>query len=565
MTDGHSRAESPPALMRFFAPRPPPYDPMAWQELPWPERLRMACRAWVLDGYGAPVVLYVVYLLKVALYVAAWAGFCTFNARGDVSLTSWGWALEADAFKKAILWSMAFEGLGLGCGSGPLTGRYAPPVAAFWHFAWPGTVKLPYLVGAPLFGGSRRTVLDALLYVVHMAWLLVVLCAPEVTTEHVLPTVVLLACLGLTDKTILLASRSEHYLAMAVCFLFADEWVAGSMVVALGIWFWAAVSKLTPHFPDVVSVMTCNSPCVRSRRMRRAMVRDYPDDLRPSRLAHVAAGVGTLFEFAIPALLIVGDGGAVTTVGLTVMVFFHLFITSNMPMAVPIEWNVVVVYGGLFLFGHHAAVELSSLTSWPLIAFLVVSVGLVPLVGNLVPSRVSFLLSMRYYAGNWPFSVWLFRGEAAEKLDLHIKKAAELPHKQLAHFFDEQTSAGMLSKVPAFRAMHLHGRALHDLYPSAVDDIEDYEAVDGELVAGMVLGYNFGDGHLHGAQLLEAVQARCGFAPGELRHVFLEAQPLGGGPHHWQIRDAAEGLLCEGEISVKTLLERQPWPPVRAS
>jgi hypothetical protein len=567
MTGGETKADSSGRhpVFRHFAPCPPPYDPLEWRSLPWPERLRLACLGWVLDGYGAPPVMYALYVLKVLLFVVAWVGFCTFDAHGGVSLTSWGWVVHADAFKKAILWSMAFEGLGLGCGSGPLTGRYMPPVAAPWHFARPGTVKLPLLPNLPILGGSRRTALDALLYVSHITWLFVVLCSPEVTPALLVPSVVLLGCLGLADKTILLASRSEHYLAMTVCFLFADEWVAGSMVVALGIWLWAAVSKLTAHFPDVVSVMTCNSPCVRSRRVRRAMVRDFPQDLRPSRLTHVLAGFGALLEFAIPLLLLAGEGGAVTIVGLAVMVLFHVFITSNFPMAVPLEWNVVVVYGGFFLFGHHAEVALSSLTSWGLIAFLVVSVGVVPLVGNLAPSKVSFLLSMRYYAGNWPFSVWLFRGDAAEKLDQHLLKAAQLPHKQLAHFFDERTSVGALSKVPAFRAMHLHGRALHELLPKAVEDIEEYNALDGEIVAGLVLGYNFGDGHLHGERLLRAVQERCGFAPGELRHVCVEAQPLGGASHRWQIHDAAEGLLCEGEISVKALLEQQPWPSLKAS
>ena len=41
----------------------------------------------------------------------------------------------------------------------------------------------------------------------------------------------------------------------------------------------------------------------------------------------------------------------------------------------------------------------------------------IPLYGNLVPSRISFLLAMRYYAGNWAYGIWLFRGESYRKLD----------------------------------------------------------------------------------------------------------------------------------------------------
>ncbi len=77
----------------------------------------------------------------------------------------------------------------------------------------------------------------------------------------------------------------------------------------------------------------------------------------------------------------------------------------------------------------------------------------------------------------------------------------------------------------AFRSMHSHGRALNGLMPRAVDDVEDYRVREGELVAGVVLGYNFGDGHFHNHRLLAAVQERCHFEPGELRVVTLESQP----------------------------------------
>ena len=77
--------------------------------------------------------------------------------------------------------------------------------------------------------------------------------------------------------------------------------------------------------------------------------------------------------------------------------------------------------------------------------------------------------------------------------------------------------------------MHSHGRALNGLLPHAVDDVEAYEVREGELIAGVVLGYNFGDGHFHNQPLLEAVQERCHFEAGELRVVTLESQP-GPGP-----------------------------------
>ena len=39
------------------------------------------------------------------------------------------------------------------------------------------------------------------------------------------------------------------------------------------------------------------------------------------------------------------------------MLMLHGFITSNVPMGVPIEWNVMVVYGVFVLFWAHPDVS----------------------------------------------------------------------------------------------------------------------------------------------------------------------------------------------------------------
>jgi hypothetical protein len=112
----------------------------------------------------------------------------------------------------------------------------------------------------------------------------------------------------------------------------------------------------------------------------------------------------------------------------------------------------------------------------------------IPLLGNLVPSRISFLMAMRYYAGNWPFSVWLFKGESDRKLD-RVKQATKgLPLEQLSRFYDRSTAVALGSRLVGWRLMHLHGRALSDLVPQAVAGLEDYTWVDGEVVCGVVLG-----------------------------------------------------------------------------
>jgi hypothetical protein len=343
-----------------------------------------------------------------------------------------------------------------------------------------------------------------------------------------------------------------------VCFLFTSAWIPGAQAVQLALWFWAGVSKLNHHFPAVVCVMTSNSPFTRFAWLRRRMYRSYPDDLRPSRLAAVLGHIGTGLELGVPIVLFAGAGGATTTVGLVMMLLLHGYITSNVPMGVPIEWNVMVVYGAFFLFGAHADVGLGSLP--PLLAvFLVAMLVLVPLLGNLFPHRISFLPSMRYYAGNWAYGIWLFRGDSYRKLDRHLIKTSPWIYDQLERFYDRGTSVALVGKVIGFRLMHLHGRALQLLVPRAVDSLSDYEWLDGELVAGLVLGWNFGDGHLHSEQLLRSVQAQCDFAPAELRCIFVEAQPFGGQALSYRIVDAATGPIDQGTLSIQTLRELQPW------
>ncbi|HWB76014.1 MAG TPA: DUF3556 domain-containing protein [Nannocystaceae bacterium] len=538
-------------VVGLLAPTPPPYDPLEWAKKPFAEKARMVCESWALQGYGTPVGIYVVYALKVALYIGAWAFFCSFTpglgSLGDIA----AWWLSPIAFQKAIVWSMLFEVLGLGCGSGPLTGRYWPPVSGFLHFLRPGTIKLPL----SRRWGTQRTVIDALLYLALLVLLVRALISP---TPDVLPIVLVLVVLGISDRTIFLAARGEHYWTTMVCFVWAPNWIAGAKAVQLALWFWAGFSKLNAHFPTVVAVMTSNSPVLRFAWLRRRMYKHFPDDLRPSRLAVVMAHAGTALELGTPMVLAFASGGPMLVVGMVLMLMLHGYITSNVPMGVPIEWNVMVVYGAFALFWAHPEITALDVGSTGIGIFLIAMLVAVPLLGNLVPGAMSFLLSMRYYAGNWAYGIWFFKGESYRKLD-RLTKTSGWVYDQLDRFYDRATGVGLFGKVIAFRLMHLHGRALPVLIPRAIDRYEDYEQVDGELVAGLALGWNFGDGHLHDEQLLRAVQRKCGFEPGELRCIFVEAQPFMGRTQEWRIVDAATGEQSRGVLDVRDLLARQPW------
>ena len=146
---------------------------------------------------------------------------------------------------------------------------------------------------------------------------------------------------------------------------------------------------------------------------------------------------------------------------------------------------------------------------------------------------------------------------AVETVLVVVDQTAE----QLAELgLDEETANLANTMVMASRFMHFEGRPLLEMLPKAVNDIENYEWIEGEVFGGSIIGWNFGDGHLNGRRLLEAIQRQCAFEEGEVRLVSVESQPLFGRTMAWAIYDAATGLMDEGETEIGALREVPPWP-----
>jgi hypothetical protein len=575
---GSMEASPPPPedAMGFMQPTLPDIDEATWPQKRRLERIRELAPFWVDNGFGTQRVVHVLYAVKCVLYMA-----------GAIVLTAWttpglgavadfgGWWTEPIFFQKAVGYTILFEILGLGCGSGPLTLRVKPPIGGVLYWLRPGTVRLPpWPSRIPVTRGTTRTVVDVALYAGVLAAAVWILLAPgngPIATRYLstdtgvvdpvrlIPLIVLLPLLGLRDKTIFLAARSEHYFLTLLLFLFpVVPMLAAAQLVMLLLWWGAATSKLNRHFPFVVSIMISNAPLHMSKRLRRRLYRGYPDDLRPSRLSGLLAYGGTVTEYLGPLALVFSPNRTVTLVAVAVMVLFHLHILSTFPMGVPLEWNIFMIFSTLFLFGAHGDIGPAQIQS-PWLLGLLAGAAAIVLLGNVFPHRISFLPAMRYYAGNWATSLWCFRSGAEAKLDAHVKKIAPSIRNQLVALYGEAGAEVILDIGGAWRAMHHHGRALNGLLPRALDDVGAYDIQEGEAVAGAVLGWNFGDGHLHDGQLLAAVQQRCGFAEGELRVIMLESQPIQRQRQHYRIVDAATGLLEEGYVEVAEMVARQPW------
>ncbi|MER7538402.1 DUF3556 domain-containing protein [Streptomyces sp. NPDC097704] len=557
-------------------PALPPVDGAAFRALPRRERLQTLTRHWVENGFGTPYAVYLFYVVKCLLYVgvAALAISATPGLGPVTDLASW-WS-EPIVYQKLIVFTLLWEIVGLGCGSGPLSSRFVPPIGSVLYWLRPGTVRLPpWPDKVPLTRGDRRTGADVLLYAAVLgsgAWLLsrpgdgspvpgfgdVGLIDPAAAV----PLIVSLAAIGLRDKTVFLAARGEQYgLSLLLFFFPYGDMFIGFQLVMLALWWGAATSKLNHHFPFVVATMMSNAPLLPSRRLKRAFYRDHPHDLRPSRLPFVLAHVGTLTEYLVPLYLVfLGDGGRWTWAAVLYMAVFHLHILSTVPMGVPLEWNIFFVFSLFHLFGAHGDVTVWQLESPWLLVVLLPSLLFLPVLGNLRPDLVSFLPAMRYYAGNWATTAWVFTGDALDRLTAGLTTSNRLAPHQLETLYDPDTALMTASKIQGWRAMHSHGRAHNGLIDRVTDGQDDAVVLDGELIAGFALGWNFGEGHLHDDQLLRAVQARCGFAPGEVRLICLEGQPIHRQTQAYEIHDAALGMLENGHVTVRDMLTRQPWP-----
>ena len=244
------------------------------------------------------------------------------------------------------------------------------------------------------------------------------------------------------------------------------------------------------------------------------------------------------------------------------MIVFHLHILSTFPLAVPLEWNVFMIFGILFLFGHYGDVPWSTLDDPLLIAILAVTCVGIPILGNFRPDLISFLPSMRYYAGNWATSQWLFeqgerRREEARPQDQEggadrRRAAARALRRRPGRGADLQRPRlplDALARPGAQRPAAARGRRRRRLR----------RARRARSSPASCSATTSATGTSTTRALLEAVQERCRFEPGELRVVMLESQPAHEQTQRYRIYDAADGLVEEGWVEVADMVERQPW------
>ncbi|WP_222432281.1 DUF3556 domain-containing protein [Leekyejoonella antrihumi] len=357
--------------MGFLTPSPQPVEPSEFVRLSFLDRVRILSTHWVDDDFGTPKMLYVVYTVKMlGLYLAC--GILIASLTSDISflhVTSW-WD-NIVVYQKLAVWLMLLEVIGLGGAWGPLCGHFKPMTGNIRYWLRPGTIRMaPWGKKVPLTGGDTRTVGDVVLYLAVLGSLIVPLA---VHAENVagfagqqsipgwtfVPILIMMPLMGLRDKVVFLAGRSEQYLPiMLYTFLlsgsFVDMVIAFKVVIAC-VWICAGISKFGDHFIKVVPPMVSNSPAMPGKFIKRLHHKNAPEDIRPSSFSWFMAHLGgTSVDIVIPLVLLFTTNIVVAAVAAIAMLVFHLFITSTFPLAVPLEWNAFFGFAAITLWiGHN--------------------------------------------------------------------------------------------------------------------------------------------------------------------------------------------------------------------
>jgi hypothetical protein len=567
----------------------PAVDPETFMEQPYRERTKVLSRHWVDYGFGSPKVITLIYLFKL-LFFFILGGILVGTLTSHLNpLHPSQWFDQPVFYEKVILWTVLLECLGVAGSWGPLAGHFKPMTGGFHYYGRPGTIRLaPWPDKVPFTGGDERTVGDVLLYVALLAALVVCLALPGIHTHGIdqslhankglvapaaiIPVIALLVVLGLRDKVLFIAARSEQYvpaLIFMAFFPFVDMIVAAKLLIVI-VWLGAGFSKFNRHFPNVLPPMVANVPWLPSKKIKRLHVRNFPEDLRPSELTmRLAHGPGMFGELVPPVVLLFSHNHTVTVVAAVFMICYHLFIISTFPLAVPLEWNVVFMFLTAFLFLGYPAQDGYGVENIGTGMLIVTVAGLLffPVLGNLRPDLVSFLPSMRQYSGNWASAMWAFAPGCEEKVNKGIKKSALMQKDQLQlklplMGYEERVAEVTMQMMLAWRSMHSQGRGLNSVMMNVLgDDIDTYTLREAEFSCNAIVGFNFGDGHLHDQHLIRAIQKRCQFAPGEFIVVWVESEPVWGGRQKYWAMDAAMGVIETGSWSVKDAVSEKNWLP----
>lgn len=144
-------------------------------------------------------------------------------------------------------------------------------------------------------------------------------------------------------------------------------------------------------------------------------------------------------------------------------------------------------------------------------------------------------------------------------MEISVVKSFVLVVNQLVKFYDGVMVEIMIDQVVVFWVMYIYGRVFNGLLFCVFDDEVYYCICEGEIVVGLLVGWNFGEGYLYNEQLVVVVQWWCNFVDGDLWVIIFEGQFIYVQKQWYCIVDVKIGLFEVGYVMVEDMLSCQLW------
>eukprot|EP00440_Ansanella_granifera_P004625 gb/GFBE01005014.1/.p1 GENE.gb/GFBE01005014.1/~~gb/GFBE01005014.1/.p1 ORF type:complete len:575 (+),score=122.97 gb/GFBE01005014.1/:1-1725(+) len=511
----------------------PDFESEAFRKLGSRDQIRLIFEAVATSNYSMPVcAVFAMY----GFFGALWFGVYYFVVM-DPSAAMF----SSLNMRKFILYNILHGVLGFGATCGPLGGKMKVPLGATGlTFLTPGTLCSPLFPGAVglfLKTPGRRSSFAVVAFAAYVAALVWAIMDP--CTERVILANAALGMACVFDTVIFFASRGEHYGYHMFCMMFPD-WIAGCQWVQLMLWIMVGVSKVGPWFKYAIQVLAKDAiwtPLLPEHFSCKLWNKDWESgDFTPSAFTEAAAHAGAVFEWVFPLCCLATPGTYLNLTGVIGMMIYHAVIWATLPFASVFEWQYYTMVMTYYLYGCNS---FSLPTSPLLVAFLVLVLVIIPVVGQIYPRLVPFLMAYRQYAGNWRQGSVFVRKSARAKLE-KLRSYNPLVKDDAAAEIEEWKVGAVFIVVPMYRG---HTSMLEKFHEDTGTVPDDFHGIGGFHFFNAAFGWDLGVGWLWYRDCVgSALVDICGFEAGEC--YFFHTEPASCIPPykvHYRLFDVTKG------------------------
>jgi len=508
-----------------------------WSAMPLAERLDRCAIDIMLHGLRRPAVVYIWHFTLLLINYGCFA--LTLLAVGPSTHKQ----PLLHGFVKLIVWQHFAESLG--CRQGPIYGHLGPPCNLMYRLSL-GTVKLAKVAVL----GTRRTAVDLLSHLLFYVGIFAFLASREYRTEALWLICGCDAFHFLSDSTQFYAANGHTYYSvlLSACFPAERGRLAGMQTALLLQWFFSGVGKIGPWFEYVNGPFMLQSMLLApARRWLAGLLVRSPFHLSPTRFGQAVAHAAAAVEYLAPLALLLPSDGAVAF-GMASLGAMHAYILA-MPAPFDVySWNlcfglcVPLLFWRIETLGFDWA-GLSQAS--PLLLVYLGAECLTCAAGNVLPDRLGYYISHRYWAGNWCMMLFYIRDTDAARAKLDAVKAfSPNPLRPPKLGLDPFLMDVALHKSLAYLWLgNLNTKCLVPLIEEACAAAggapSDFKAVPS---LPLYFAGEFRD-FLFGVELMGEMQAVAGFDAGECFAVKMSAFSMLGEGNRSEVHDLKKGRV----------------------